>query len=55
MEKWEYLFIEIVAESGGTFHFRLNGEDQTTDTLEWASRKFFNDLGQKGWELASLS
>jgi hypothetical protein len=51
MQKWEYLFVEIVAEAGGTFHYRLNGVDQQTDTLEWKNGKFFNDLGQQGWDL----
>ncbi len=53
MQKWEYLFVEIVGESGGTFHYRLNGVDNQTDTVEWTSRKFFNDLGADGWELIS--
>lgn len=53
MQKWEYLFVEIVAESGGTFHYRLNGADSQTDTVEWTSRRFFNELGNHGWELVS--
>jgi hypothetical protein len=51
MQKWEYLFVEVVAEAEGTFHYRLNGADQQTDTLEWKNGKFFDDLGQQGWEL----
>ena len=53
MTKWEYLFVEVVSEQGGTFHYRLNGKDEETDTLNWTSRKFFNDLGEQGWELIS--
>ena len=48
MQKWEYLFVEIVAEAEGTFHYRLNGADHQTDTLEWKNGKFFNDLGEHG-------
>ncbi len=40
-------------EHGGTFHYRLNGADSQTDTLEWTSRRFFNGLGSEGWELVS--
>lgn len=37
MQKWEYLFVEVVSESGGTFHYRMNGENKETDTLHWTS------------------
>jgi hypothetical protein len=53
MQKWEYLFVEVVSESGGTFHYRMNGENKETDTLHWTSRKFFNELGEQGWEMIS--
>jgi hypothetical protein len=55
MPKWEYLFIEIVSESGGTIHYRSNGKDGQVETVEWTSRRFFNDLGGSGWELISAS
>jgi len=53
MQRWEYLFVWAVSEQGGTFHYRLNGKDKQTDTMNWTSRKFFNDLGEQGLELIS--
>jgi len=37
MQKWEYLFVEVVSEQGGTFHYRRNGKDEETDTVNWTS------------------
>lgn len=47
MQKWEYLFVEVVAEAEGTFHYPLNGVDQQTDTLEWKNGKFLTTWDSK--------
>jgi len=53
MQKWEYLFLETITESGGTFQYTFNGQSHTADTFDLTSGKFFNDLGAQGWELVA--
>jgi hypothetical protein len=53
MQKWEYLFLEIVNDAGGSFQYTLNGQDCLGETFDLKGGKFFNDLGAQGWEVVA--